>query len=81
MPEDTKIADISTEDEQSFREKVLDFLEKNCDRVGESESSLEDDPERVAECRNFQQKLFDGGLAALSYSEKFGGAGLTKKHQ
>lgn len=81
MPEDTKIADISTEDEQSFREKVLDFLEKNCDRVGESESSLEDDPERVDECRNFQQKLFDGGLAALSYSEKFGGAGLTKKHQ
>lgn len=81
MPEDTKIADISTEDEQSFREKVLDFLEKNCDRVGESESSLEDDPEGVDECRNFQQKLFDGGLAALSYSEKFGGAGLTKKHQ
>ena len=81
MPEDTKIADISTEDEQSFREKVLDFLEKNCDRVGESESSLEDDPERVDECRNFKQKLFDGGLAALSYSEKFGGAGLTKKHQ
>ena len=50
MPEDTKIADISTEDEQSFREKVLDFLEKNCDRVGESESSLEDDTERVNEC-------------------------------
>ena len=81
MPEDTKIADISNDDEQSFREKVFDFLEKNCDRVGESESSLEDDPERVDECRNFQQKLFDGGLAALSYSDKFGGAGLTKKHQ
>ena len=41
---------------------------------------MEDDL-RVDECRNFQQKLFDGGLAALSYSEKFGGAGLTKKHQ
>ena len=81
MSEDTEIADLSAEAEQSFREKVSDFLEKNCDRVGESEATLEDDPERVAECRNFQQELFSAGLAALSYSEEFGGAGLTKKHQ
>ncbi|MEC7810532.1 MAG: acyl-CoA dehydrogenase family protein [Actinomycetota bacterium] len=81
MSEDTEIADLSAEAEQSFREKVSDFLEKNCDRVGESEATLEDDPARVAECRNFQQELFSSGLAALSYSKEFGGAGLTKKHQ
>jgi len=81
MSEDTEIADLSAEAEQSFREKVSDFLEKNCDRVGESETTLEDDPARVAECRNFQQELFSSGLAALSYSKEFGGAGLTKKHQ
>ena len=81
MQENTQTLDSPIQDEEPFRAAVLNFLEGNCERVNESESSLEDDPERVKECRNFQKELFNAGLAALPYSKEYGGAGLTKKHQ
>jgi alkylation response protein AidB-like acyl-CoA dehydrogenase len=81
MPTNDQSVNSPLKDEESFRVKVLEFLKDNCERVNESESSLEDDPERVKECRNFQKKLFTAGLASLSYPKEHGGAGLTKKHQ
>ena len=81
MQENEQILDSLIQDEESFRGTVKDFLEVNCQRVNEFESSLEDDPERVKECRNFQKELFKSGLAALSYPKEYGGGGLTKKHQ
>ena len=70
MQENDQILDSSIQDEEPFRTAVLDFLEGNCERVKESESSLEDDPERVKECRKFQKELHKAGLAALSYSKE-----------
>ena len=81
MQENDQILDSPIQGEEPFRTAVMNFLEGNCERVNESESSLDDDPERVKECRNFQKELFNAGLAALSYSKEYGGAGLTKKHQ
>ena len=59
MQENNQTLDSPIEDEEPFRAAVLNFLEGNCERVNESESSLEDDPERVKECRNFQKELFN----------------------
>jgi len=81
MQENDQTLDSPIQDEETFRDTVLNFLEGNCERVNESESSLEDDPERVKECRNFQKELFNAGLAALPYPKEYGGAGLTKEHQ
>ena len=69
------------QDEESFRTAVTDFLKENCEQIGDSESTLEDDPDRVGECKNFQKELFKAGLAALPYSKEYGGGGLTRKHQ
>ena len=69
------------QDEESFRTAVTDFLKENCEKIGDSESTLEDDPDRVGECKNFQKELFKAGLAALPYSKEYGGGGLTRKHQ
>ena len=81
MQENDQILETPIQDEESFRTAVLDFLEGNCERVNESESSLEDGSERVKECRNFQKELHEAGLAGLSYSKEYGGAGLSRKHQ
>ena len=57
MQENDQILETPIQDEESFRTAVLDFLEGNCERVNESESSLEDGSERVKECRNFQKEF------------------------
>ena len=33
------------QDEESFRTAVTDFLKENCEQIGDSESTLEDDPD------------------------------------
>ena len=81
MQENDQTPHSSIQDEESFRSAVVDFLEENCKQIGKSESGLDDDPERVKECKSFQKELFKAGLAALSYSKEYGGGGLTKKHQ
>lgn len=81
MQENDQTPHSSIQDEESFRSAVVDFLEENCKQIGKSESGLDDDPERVKECKSFQKELFKVGLAALSYSKEYGGGGLTKKHQ
>ena len=66
MQENDQILETPIQDEESFRTAVLDFLEGNCERVNESESSLEDGSERVKECRNFQKELQPLGSAQIA---------------
>jgi alkylation response protein AidB-like acyl-CoA dehydrogenase len=70
------------EEEDTFTEKVRSFLAANArprDQPSPDQKSLE--PAGVAATKAFQAKLFDAGLAGLTYPVEYGGQGLSRRHQ
>ena len=70
----------ATADMDAFRQRCRDFLEENAKPL------VLDGPDprsnqSVAHSRAFQKKLYDAGLAGLTYAKEFGGQGLTKAHE
>lgn len=55
--------------------------ESNRFGTGHAARSDEEELARIAECRELQRRLFDGGLAGICVPEEYGGQGLTPAHQ
>jgi alkylation response protein AidB-like acyl-CoA dehydrogenase len=70
---------------EEFRVEVRAWLEANFDRWLDQSiiPSPTDDvsPDDVATGRVLQRRLFDGGLAGISYPKEYGGRGLTPEHE
>ncbi|HZU73137.1 MAG TPA: acyl-CoA dehydrogenase family protein [Acidimicrobiales bacterium] len=71
----------------AFRAKVRAFLEANARPRRERSDEGEEDPGLEADIRSleanraFQAKLFDAGLAGITWPAEWGGQGLTNEHQ
>src|SRR5262249_9694515 len=64
-------------DEELFRERCRSFL-----RSYPFDPAVDQDaPEALDDCRAYQAALFEAGLAGLTYPRKWGGRGLTSRHQ
>ena len=69
---------------QEFREKARAWLEENAPRRDRKRSEDEVEPDArdiVAESKEFQGRLFDGGFAGITWPAEYGGQGLTNEHQ
>ncbi len=71
---------------QEFREKARAWLEENAPKRGarpadESRELIEADRDIVTEAKEFQGRLYDGGLAGITWPQEYGGQGLTNEHQ
>ena len=67
-------------DVDEFRAHVRTWLPANLDRrTGTAPDPYT--PEHVAAHRAIQRRLFDGGLAGLTWPVEYGGAALTAEHQ
>ena len=68
--------------EQAFTEKVRTFLTANARRKDQPSADDESLEQRgVAKTKAFQNKLFDAGLAGLTYPVEYGGQGLPRSYQ
>jgi hypothetical protein len=63
-----------TPPEESFRQRVREFLEKETPRKPASELTLE-------ELKAWQRTLYEGGLLAPAWPTEYGGAGLSDMEQ
>ncbi len=90
MNEASTIDHAETEeiDEAVFIARIEAFHEGRCRRSGGLDSDGASDgqpsgtdPDGLAAARQYQAALADAGLAGLSYPSKYGGAGLTQRHQ
>jgi alkylation response protein AidB-like acyl-CoA dehydrogenase len=72
------------ESPEAFRERARAWVVKNLPRA-DGEGGLEADDEaelrNVAEARELQKAIFDGGFAGIRYPAEYGGQGLTREHQ
>ena len=79
-----------TPEQTEFRRSVRRFLEANAkprrarDEEGDGgglfdELDAGDERARVAEAQAFQAKLFDAGLAGITWPKEYGGAGLSNR--
>ncbi len=64
-------------DEAAFRDRVRDWLRDNAPRARDPEGPA--DP--VAEAKDFQARLFDAGLAGLTWPREYGGQGLDNRYR
>jgi alkylation response protein AidB-like acyl-CoA dehydrogenase len=68
--------------EETFTAKVREFLTANARRKDQPSPDDESLEQRgVANTKAFQQKLFDAGLAGLTYPVEYGGQGLSRSYQ
>ncbi len=69
----------------AFRDRARAWVVSNLPRAeGEGETlEVDDETERriVAEDRELQKAIFDGGFAGIRYPVRYGGQGLTREHQ
>ncbi|WP_214402232.1 acyl-CoA dehydrogenase family protein [Pseudonocardia lacus] len=65
-----------TEDVEAFRLRVRAFLAASLPRKDERSG-----PVSMAEAKQLQAVLFDGGFAGIAFPARYGGAGLTLEHQ
>lgn len=73
--------EFSAEDE-AFRAEVRDFLDKNLPRDWNKSGKPWNTPqERVAYLRDWQRRLNEAGLAAVSWPVQYGGRGATLAQQ
>ena len=82
------LAETDEIDEAAFVARIEAFHEGRCRRsdgvhsAGDSnDDSGGEDPEGLTAARRYQAALADAGLAGLNYPSKYGGAGLTQRHQ
>ncbi len=75
----TDTESITPDEEQAFRTRCQAFLSEHATGL-----VIEgDDPrssQSVAQARAFQLKLFEAGLAGLTYAKEFGGQGLSRTY-
>jgi alkylation response protein AidB-like acyl-CoA dehydrogenase len=73
------------ESPEAFRERARAWVVKNLPRADRSGGVMEaDDAEElriVAEDRELQKAIFEGGFAGIRYPQDYGGQGLTREHQ
>ena len=75
-------------DEAAFVARIEAFHEGRCRRLDgvdsagySNDESAGIDLDGLAAARQYQAALADAGLAGLNYPSKYGGAGLTQRHQ
>jgi alkylation response protein AidB-like acyl-CoA dehydrogenase len=71
-------------DVDRFRTQARAWIEANLERRAPKagrEPRGETTPERIAEARALQRRLFDAGYAGLTYPAEYGGRGLTAAHE
>ncbi len=70
---------------EAFRQRARAWVEQNLPRAEHLGDNFEADDEQklqgVAEDRELQRKIFDGGFAGIRYPIQYGGQGLTREHQ
>ncbi len=71
-------AELSKEEADAFREKCRTFLAENA--FGRDRDSDPRSEKSMVKTKAFQAKAAEAGLAGLTYSTEYGGAGLTKAH-
>jgi alkylation response protein AidB-like acyl-CoA dehydrogenase len=78
---------VTTISVQEFREKARAWLEENATKRGErrvadgEQELIEAGRDLVAESKEFQARLYDGGFAGITWPAEYGGQGLTNEHQ
>ena len=88
MADETVVVD--TAEQEAFRRQVRAFLEANAKRKPEGgdddeagalfdELDAADERGRVAEAQAFQGRLFDAGLAGVTWPKEYGGGGLGNR--
>jgi alkylation response protein AidB-like acyl-CoA dehydrogenase len=72
-----------TADEAAFRERVREWLAENAPGSGAAGTNPEMDfgGDTLAAAKDFQARLFDAGLAGLTWPKEYGGAGLDNRHR
>ncbi|HEX4978551.1 MAG TPA: acyl-CoA dehydrogenase family protein [Acidimicrobiales bacterium] len=71
----------------AFRAKARDFLDANARRRrvptpdDDADPAADDELADVAANKAFQAKLFDAGLAGITWPKEYGGQGLSNEHQ
>jgi alkylation response protein AidB-like acyl-CoA dehydrogenase len=68
-------------DEAEFRARCRSFLEEHATGMNLNGDADEGGLKRLELGRNFQNALFDAGLAGLSYATEYGGQGLGKEYE
>ena len=70
---------------ESFRARARDWLAEHLTRGplinGDALASSQDELAVIAEARELQGVLFDGGYSGICFPKKYGGQGLTLAHQ
>jgi alkylation response protein AidB-like acyl-CoA dehydrogenase len=77
----TATEQLTPEAAEAFRQRCREFLEENAGGISLSGVTGDRGQALVAGAKAFQAKLFDAGLAGLTYAKEFGGQGLTKTHE
>ena len=68
-----------TQEEEQFRQELRKWLEENLPAgwLQGDRTLPEDDQQRKAFLKNWQQKLYEGGWAGIHWPKKYGGRGAT----
>lgn len=66
---------------EEFRARLRRWLPDNLERGGRSPAGDPHTADHIAEHRQIQRRLFDGGFAGLTWPKRYGGQGLTAAHQ
>lgn len=65
--------------EKQFRKEAIAWLEENLPRIGDSNLSSQGDREKRS--RLWQEALYEGGWAGISWPVEYGGRGLSIVHE
>ncbi len=74
---------IETAELRAYRLQARQWLAGNMPRVADRREEEDDDaaPDRAAEIRALQAKLYDAGYAGFTFPVEYGGQGLTLDHE
>jgi alkylation response protein AidB-like acyl-CoA dehydrogenase len=73
-------AELSPDETEAFRQRCRQFLDANAHGISLSGVTGDRGHALVAGAKAFQAKVFEAGLAGLTYAKEFGGQGLTRSH-
>ena len=78
----SEVKDLESSTDDAFRLEVEGFFSKAGSKIDATAEGIGDaDTTALGRAKSFQLALSEAGLAGITYSEEYGGAGLTDRHQ